>query len=274
LFIESVSTSCGCVTAFKGEIRLEPGDKYSLPVRVNTSAKSVGEFHGTVSMHLLNETNTRIVQIPITATLARRGELQCDPGVLSFGVVAPGEAVSRSFKCRSHDEFSLSEASVRILKGPAWLDANIESREKMALDIVLKGTAPMRTGTIADVLQLAIGDHVTSLPVQATICSTLAFEVTNVTKVLSPEQPVFEQDLKLLHAEGERFDVREVKYEGSHAELVTIETRGPEDDHKIRVAVRPAKVGREKLVRGSVVASCLVDGDEIEVALPLLVVRR
>lgn len=268
------ATSCGCVTAFDGEIVLDAGKQHSIPVRVDTSGKSPGEFRGTISMEVKRGNERKDVQVAILATLARRGELQCSPRVLVVGQISPCDRVSATFDCWCRSGDGRLSGSARIVDGPDWLEAWIVSRDREKFTVAVEGIAPRRTGVLTGSLRLAIGDHVNTLPIQGAICSELAFDAGNVVKVLSPDQPALERLLPLRHASGGKFDVTAVKYEGSHADLVTVDSVGTNHRAEIRLIVQPTTAGSPSVVRGSVVASCLVDGKDIEVALPVVVVRR
>ncbi len=273
--IRKVSSSCGCLSTFADEFVLASGERREVSIEVDTARKEAGVFNGRITLSADTGADALASEIPVTVNLAHRSLVTCEPSAISLGHMLASQPVKFSLKCRCEgQDNSGSQQNWKVETAP-WLKITMVHELANEAEIECEGFAPKKTGSLTDVVSVTRNGRKVDVSVNGFVTGIVAFDAGQIVHVIKSGETGFERSVRLSHVKGGDFELRSISYEGPFAKSFQVTTRQVlKSEQSIRLTFNSELAETTRVVKGVLAASCLVDGDELNVTLPVIVVRR
>tara|TARA_R110002126_G_scaffold34322_5_gene106357 strand:- start:655 stop:1725 length:1071 start_codon:yes stop_codon:yes gene_type:complete len=274
LVIRNISSTCGCLTTFSGDVELAAGENCKLPIEINTVHKAVGEFKGrfTISVTSGEQQTTKI--IPVSVNLNSRGLLVCEPKFISLGQVQSGSNVKFSLKCIAKvSETNQSQLEWRV-SCPTWANS-VEKEDENSIQVDFVGLVPNRTGPLLDNIQIVHHDRTIKVSISGDVIGALSFKPNRIVHVMGAGDTMCEHDIKLSCSKGKKFELNSISYENiPSASVKVVVYKSEKEGLRGKLRFNLDLISKSQIIKGTIVAHCVVEGDELDVTLPVIIIRR
>jgi hypothetical protein len=153
LIIKNVSTTCGCTTTQLEKLEYQPGEKGTIPAKINSKGYS-GKVTKTITVSTNDEANPYSrLKITGKVNLKDFAELEMTPDTLDFGKVEIGKTYSKKVTLKNPGNLDLE--IMEITHGPeinmGFVDKKIRPGAEIALEVAFK---PMQEVPLTTFLRL------------------------------------------------------------------------------------------------------------------------
>lgn len=269
--ISNIATSCGCTSVTENRFRLLPGERRMLPITIYTTHRDPGEFVTLITFHGELDARKISLEVPIRGELYKHAPLCCEPTSIWLGLLSPGQLVETQFTLKSESTF---EPSTVRLDLPSWLSAILSESTPRRAIFKVTGKVPFETGALRAAIGITAGELDAETELHGTVAADVEFEIERLVRIVPYSADVVERVI-LRHRKGKDFILENVEFVGDYeyVDCSYADLTPSQKSVTVNIQAGPSKISGSRAIRGKVRASCCINGEDLTVNLPIVIVK-